>query len=105
MRKLYVFVAVYLAVIAGGLLWVNHEVETAVFDYSVNGTVEASQFCKGGLTPEPEFCAKDRLKVVYEAHMQPFGVGAEDDVRGMDAIQPTYAPVVTVHGRIIQGSK
>lgn len=42
------------------------------------------------------------IAVVNSKEMQPFGVGAEDEVRAMDILQPTYAPMVSVNGQLIQ---
>lgn len=42
--------------------------------------------------------------VTTSNEMQPFGVGAEDDIRAMDVIQPTYSPMVTQHGLFIQNA-
>jgi hypothetical protein len=65
-----------------------------------------------GLTP-PEACKfftyanipVNSLKAVTASpnSLQPYGMGAEDDVRAMDVAHPTYHPAVTLHGRLIQG--
>lgn len=46
------------------------------------------------------------LSVNSNYAMQPFGKGAEDDVRAEDTLQPTYLGVqVTLNGQFIQGSR
>ena len=42
------------------------------------------------------------LYVSNDYGMQPFGMSAEDDLRAMDVIQPTYHPMVTTHMLIVQ---
>lgn len=56
MKKLILFIAVYLTVIGTGMYWMADQRAVYSLPY-YGGEVDGSEFCAGGLTPQPTLCA------------------------------------------------